>query len=137
MNIRDDLEIFGVVYNKQFEICKYITENTNTSTNTFIGTYSKISKDVNVSRPTISTIMKKLQANNFIKKVQNGVWFVNPNIIMKGNDHKRQILLSYFENDEPVNELTFSRTKARQLKVESEKNTTVIEDNSEKGEDEK
>ena len=81
--------------------------------------------------------MKKLQANNFIKKVQNGVWFVNPNIIMKGNDHKRQILLSYFENDEPVNELTFSRTKARQLKVESEKNTTVIEDNSEKGEDEK
>ena len=81
--------------------------------------------------------MKKLQANNFIKKVQNGVWFVNPNIIMKGNDHKRQILLSYFENDEPVNELTFSRTKARQLKVESEKNITVIEDNSEKGEDEK
>ena len=134
MNIRDDLEIFGVVYNKQFEICKYITENTNTSTNTFIGTYSKISKDVNVSRPTISTIMKKLQANNFIKKVQNGVWFVNPNIIMKGNDHKRQILLSYFENDEPVNELTFSRTKARQLKVESEKKIKVIEDNSEKGE---
>lgn len=83
MNIRDDLEIFGVVYNKQFEICKYITENTNTSTNTFIGTYSKISKDVNVSRPTISTIMKKLQVNNFIKKVQNGVWLVDSDFIEK------------------------------------------------------
>ena len=83
MNIRDDLEIFGVVYNKQFEICKYITENTNTSTNTFIGTYSKISKDVNVRRPTISTIMKKLQANNFIKKVQNGVWLVDSDFIEK------------------------------------------------------
>ena len=83
MNIRDDLEIFGVVYNKQFEICKYITENTNTSTNTFIGTYSKISKDVNVGRPTISTIMKKLQANNFIKKVQNGVWLVDSDFIEK------------------------------------------------------
>ena len=83
MNIRDDLEIFGVVYNKQFEICKYITENTNPSTNTFIGTYSKISKDVNVSRPTISTIMKKLQANNFIKKVQNGVWLVDSDFIEK------------------------------------------------------
>ena len=55
---------------------------------------------------------------------------------MKGNDHKRQILLSYFENDEPVNEFTFSRTKARQLKVESEKNIKVVEDNPEKGEDE-
>ena len=83
MNIRDDLEIFGVVYNKQFEICKYITENTNPSTNTCIGTYSKISKDVNVSRPTISTIMKKLQANNFIKKVQNGVWLVDSDFIEK------------------------------------------------------
>ena len=83
MNIRDDLEIFGVVYNKQFEICKYITENTNPSTNTFIGTYSKISKDVNVSRPTISTIMKKLQANNFIKKIQNGVWLVDSDFIEK------------------------------------------------------
>ena len=83
MNIRDDLEIFGVVYNKQFEICKYIAENTNLSTNTFIGTYSKISKDVNVSQPTISTIMKKLQANNFIKKVQNGVWLVDSDFIEK------------------------------------------------------
>ena len=83
MNIRDDLEIFGVVYNKQFEICKYIAENTNPSTNTFIGTYSKISKDVNVSQPTISTIMKKLQANNFIKKVQNGVWLVDSDFIEK------------------------------------------------------
>ena len=83
MNIRDDLEIFGVVYNKQFEICKYIAENTNPSTNTFIGTYAKISKDVNVSQPTISTIMKKLQANNFIKKVQNGVWLVDSDFIEK------------------------------------------------------
>ena len=133
----DFMSVLGIIDSKQLDIFIYIAENTNPSTNTFIGTYKKISKDVNVSQPTISTIMKKLQANNFIKKVQNGVWFVNPNIIMKGNDHKRQILLSYFENDEPFNELTFSRTKARQLKVESEKNTTVIEDNSEKGEDEK
>ena len=83
--------------------------------------------------------MKKLQVNNFIKKVQNGVWFVNPNIIMKGNDHKRQILLSYFENDEPINELTYSRTKAKQLKVEEVENKKTIsktEDNLLKGEKE-
>ena len=137
MYLMDFMSVLGIIDSKQLDIFIYIAENTNRSTNTFMGTYKKISKDVNVSQPTISTIMKKLQANNFIKKVQNGVWFVNPNIIMKGNDHKRQILLSYFENDEPVNELTFSRTKAKQLKVESEKNITVIEDNSEKGEDEK
>ena len=133
----DFMTVLGIIDSKQLDIFIYIAENTNPSNNIFMGTYTKIMKDVGCSSATVSKIMKKLQANNFIKKIQNGAWFVNPNIMMKGNDHKRQILLSYFENDEPVNELTFSRTKARQLKVESEKNITVIEDNSEKGEDEK
>lgn len=59
--------------------------------------------------------MKKLQANNFIKKIQNGAWLVNPNILMKGNDNKRQILLSYYESEEPINEITMSRTKRTPL----------------------
>ncbi len=139
MYLMDFMSVLGIIDSKQLDIFIYIAENTNPSNNIFIGTYSKISKDVNVSRPTISTIMKKLQVNNFIKKVQNGVWFVNPNIIMKGNDHKRQILLSYFENDEPINELTYSRTKAKQLKVEEVENKKTIsktEDNLLKGEKE-
>ena len=137
MYLMDFMTVLGIIDSKQLDIFIYIAENTNPSNNIFMGTYTKIMKDVGCSSATVSKIMKKLQANNFIKKIQNGAWFVNPNIMMKGNDHKREILLSYFENDEPVNELTFSRTKARQLKVESEKNITVIEDNSEKGEDEK
>ena len=56
--------------------------------------------------------MKKLQDNHFIKRVQNGLWLVNPDILMKGDDHKRQILLSYFESDEPIDQLTVNRTKA-------------------------
>lgn len=83
MNIKDDLEIFGVVYNKQFEICKYIAENTNPSNNIFMGTYTKIMKDVGCSSATVSKIMKKLQANNFIKKIQNGVWLVDSDFIKK------------------------------------------------------
>ena len=81
----------------------------------FIGTYKKIAKDVGCSEPTISKIMKKLQASNFIKKVQNGVWSINPNILMKGNDTKRQILLSYYESDEPINQITMNRTKREPL----------------------
>lgn len=136
MYLMDFMSVLGIIDSKQLDIFIYIAENTNPSTNTFIGTYSKISKDVNVSRPTISTIMKKLQANNFIKKIQNGVWLVNPNIIMKGNDHKRQILLSYFENDEPINELTFSRTKAKEIKIEDNEKILRLENNKRKGENE-
>jgi firmicute plasmid replication protein len=136
MYLMDFMSVLGIIDSKQLDIFIYIAENTNPSTNTFIGTYKKISKDVNVSQPTISTIMKKLQANNFIKKIQNGVWFVNPNIIMKGNDHKRQILLSYFENDEPINELTFSRTKAKEIKIEDNEKILRLENNKRKGENE-
>jgi len=48
-----------------------------------MGTYTKIMKDVGCSSATVSKIMKKLQANNFIKKIQNGAWLVNLDFIKK------------------------------------------------------
>ena len=72
--------------------------------------------------------MKKLQENNFIKKVQNGVWLVNPNILMKGNDTKRQILLSYYESEEPVNQISFSRTKQKEIKPGIHEQTLALEE---------
>ena len=35
-------------------------------------------------------------------KIQNGLWQVSPNIMMKGNE-KKQLLLSYFNTDESIN----------------------------------
>ena len=113
--LMDFLTVLGIIDSKQLDVFIYIVENTSPSNNMFIGTYTKIAQDVGVSRPTIATIMKKLQENNFIKKVQSGVWFVNPNILMRGNDNKRQILLSYYTSDEPVDEITYSRTKRKPL----------------------
>lgn len=118
--LMDFLSVLGILDSKQVDVFIYIVENTNQSNNTFIGTYKKIAKDVEVCEATISKIMKKLQQNNFIKRVQNGVWLVNPNILMKGNDQKRQILLSYFEADEPINELTVKRTKRKQFSEDEE-----------------
>lgn len=68
--------------------------------------------------------MKKLQENNFITKVQNGVWRVNPNILMKGNDTKRQILLSYYEEEKAENvRLEISRG---QQQAHPEKNADLV-----------
>lgn len=122
--LMDFLSVLGILDSKQVDIFIYIVENTNPSTNTFIGTYKKIAKDLGVTDPTISKIMKKLQANGFIKRVQNGVWFVNPNILMKGNDQKRQILLSYYEAENPIDELTYKRTKRKSLDVGESEDTT-------------
>lgn len=124
--LMDFLSALGIIDNKQLDIFIYICENTNQSTNLFIGTYSKIAEDVQCSRATIAKIMKKLQAHGFIKKIQNGVWFVNPNILMKGNDQKRQILLSYFQADEPINQITYSRTKQKELKADTDSVVAAI-----------
>lgn len=116
--LMDFLTVLGIIDSKQLDVFIFIVENTQQANNTFIGTYKYIAKSVGVSEPTIAKIMKKLQQNNFIKKVQNGVWLVNPNILMKGNDTKRQILLSYYESDEPVEQISFSRTKQRAISTE-------------------
>ena len=113
--LMDFLTVLGIIDSKQVDVFIFIVENTNQANNTFLGTYKHISKEVGVSEPTIAKIIKKLQANNFIKKIQNGAWLVNPNILMKGNDNKRQILLSYYESEEPINQITMSRTKRTPL----------------------
>lgn len=109
MYLMDFLTVLGIIDNKQLDIFIYIAENTNPSNNLFIGTYKQIAKDVGVSEPTIAKLMRKLQENNFIKKKQNGVYQVNPNIMMKGNDTKRQILLSYYEEEKPLNSIEVLR----------------------------
>lgn len=111
--LMDFLVVLGIIDSKQLDVFIYIVENTQPASNTFIGTYRKIAGDIHCSLDTVSKIMKKLQENNFIKKVQNGVWLVNPNILMKGNDNKRQILLSYYESEEPIDQISFNRTKKR------------------------
>lgn len=113
--LMDFLTVLGIIDSKQLDIFIFIVENTNQSNNTFLGTYKHISKQTGCSSRTIAKIMKKLQENNFIRKIQNGAWFVNPNILMKGNDTKRQILLSYYESEEPINEISMSRTKRTPL----------------------
>lgn len=111
--LMDFLVVLGIIDSRQLDVFIYIVENTQPANNTFIGTYRKIAGDIHCSLDTVSKIMKKLQENNFIKKVQNGVWLVNPNILMKGNDNKRQILLSYYESEEPIDQISFNRTKKR------------------------
>lgn len=65
----------------------------------FIGTYKTIRENTKASETTIAKVMKKLQEQKFLKKIQNGLWQVSPNIMMKGNENKKQLLLSYFCNN--------------------------------------
>lgn len=98
--LMDFLAILGILESKQLEVLIYILENTRPSDNLFIGTYRAISENSGVSLDTTNKIMKKMQDFNFLKKIQNGVYMVNPALIMRGNERKKQIMIQYFQEDE-------------------------------------
>lgn len=114
--LMDFLCVLGIIDSRQLDVFIYIVENTDPNRNIFIGTYKEISAETKVSSATIARIMKKLQANNFIRKIHNGAWYVNPNILMKGGERKRQILLSYYQTDNN-NSITIERKTINEIKV--------------------
>ena len=98
--LMDFLSVLGIFESRQLDVLVYVLENTNQSNNLFIGTYRKIEKDTGISYKTIANIMKKLVDNNLMKKVQNGVYLINPEIMVKGSEHKKQMLISYYREDD-------------------------------------
>ena len=78
-------------------------ENTDQSTNTYIGTYQKITQEIKVSYQTVALMFKKMQENNLITKIQNGVYKINPTIMVKGTDNKRQKLIVEYETIKKTN----------------------------------
>ena len=122
--LMDFLQILGVLDSKQVDIFVYIIENTEPANNTFIGTYDQIEKNVKVSRPTIAKIMKKLQENNFIKKIHNSVWQVNPDIMMKGSHFKKSLLINYYDEAPTKTE----KTTPKEYKNEDKSTVFEIEE---------
>lgn len=109
--LMDFLQVLGILDSRQVDILIYVLENTEAANNTFIGTYTKIQKDLGVSPSTVARVMTKLQEKKFISKIQNGVWQVSANVMMKGSDHKRQVLLSYYDDLKPEQVSAFQKSK--------------------------
>ena len=93
--LHDFLSMLDIMDSKQVEIMVYILDNTSGKDNVFLGTYTKIARECDVSKPTIATVMKKLQRNGYISLIQNGAWRISPNLMIKGDETKRGLLLSY------------------------------------------
>ena len=97
--LSDFLNALGLISNsKQLDVLFHVLANTDQSNNIYIGTYKKITEEINVSYQTVALIFKKMQENNLITKLQNGVYKVNPAIMMKGSNSKRQKLVVEYEN---------------------------------------
>lgn len=100
--LMDFLQVLGGFEYKQLDVLIYILEHTEASNNTFLGTYRNIAEKVGVSYDTVSRTITLLLNKGFLKKVQTGVYQVSPTIMMKGSEHKKQLLLNYFDDEQNV-----------------------------------
>lgn len=101
----DLLYTLGLINNsKQLDVIFYVLDNTDSSNNLYIGTIRKTVEMTGISHGTVSAIFKKMQDADMITKKQNGVYFVKPSLIMKGDDDKRHRLLIEYETVKKENE---------------------------------
>lgn len=119
--LMDFLHVLGIVDSKQLDVLIYILENTEPANNTFIGTQENIREKTNISIPTIRRIIRKLEEHKFIKKIQQGVWQINPNIMMKGSNYKKSLLINYYDDEEPI------KKTMKKYKINDDENNKIYE----------
>ena len=83
--LNDLMSVLNLIGGKKLDILKYLLSEMRTQDNTISVTYRQIEKELNTSQKTIAETMKILQEANFITKVQNGLYMVNPDVIVRGN----------------------------------------------------
>jgi predicted transcriptional regulator len=108
--LNDLMSVLNLIGGKKLDILKYLLSEMRTQDNTISVTYTKIQEKLNTSRKTIAETMKILQEANFITKVQNGLYMVNPDVIVRGNGKKRDALMIKYV--EAKNEPTTTKTNS-------------------------
>lgn len=94
----DLLYTLGLINNsKQLDVVFYVLDNTDPANNLYIGTIRKTVEMTGISYGTVATIFKKMQEVDMIVKQSNGVYKVKPNLLMKGDDNKKQRLVIEYE----------------------------------------
>ena len=113
--LSDLLYTLGLINNsKQLDVVFYVLNNTDQTSNLYISTLQKTAEKTGISYKTVATIFKKMQEVDMITKKQNGVYFVKPSLIMKGDDNKKHRLLIEYETVKKENELHTTETETEE-----------------------
>ncbi|KRE00625.1 replication/maintenance protein RepL [Priestia megaterium] len=91
------IQSLDLIGNKKINILTFIMSNLNKE-NQFLYTYSMIEAETGISRKTIADTMTALQESDFLKKVKNGHYEVNPDQIFKGGKNSRMDILLRYKN---------------------------------------
>lgn len=84
--------ILKVLGGAKFTVFSYIIDNVSTESNYVIGTVRDIAIKTKTSKTTVNETIKILVESKFMKRKQNGLYQINPDIMAYGGSNKRGFL---------------------------------------------
>ena len=101
MWMKNFISPLDIVGNQKTRLCFWIIDHVDKE-NRLIGTYRTIASQSGMSLDTVRITMKLLMDADFMRKAQNGVYVINPNLVFKGTRNARMNVLNQFTSAEYV-----------------------------------
>lgn len=101
MWMKNFISTLDIVGNQKTRLCFWIIDHVDKE-NRLIGTYRTIASQSGMSLDTVRITMKLLMDADFMRKAQNGVYLINPNLVFKGTRNARMNVLNQFTSAEYV-----------------------------------
>jgi len=92
-NLLMSLEIIG---NQKIKVCNWLLSNKNKE-NVVISSYQKISQETGISKRTVAETIRLLLKANFLRRMANGVYVINPDVVFDGGHHRRMDVLYRYQ----------------------------------------
>ena len=101
MWMKNFISTLDIVGKQKTRLCFWIIDHVDKE-NRLIGTYRTIASQSGMSLDTVRITMKLLMDADFMRKAQNGVYVINPNLVFKGTRNARMNVLNQFTSAEYV-----------------------------------
>ena len=99
--MRNFISTLDLVGNQKTKLAFWIIDNLNKE-NQLVMTYRQIAEKTNISLDTVRITMKVLLDADFLRKINNGAYMVNPDIVFKGAKSNRLNILNEYQSAEKV-----------------------------------
>ncbi len=103
--LQDLLNVLDSFGSKKIKVMTYLLGKMRNEDNSVSCTYRSVADDTGISYQTVASTMKEMQVSNVLKRINQGTYVFNPDIIIKGNGNKRQrLLIEYNITDKTAQE---------------------------------
>lgn len=107
--MKNFISTLDMVGNQKTRLAFWIIENLNKE-NQLTMTYRQISNASGISLDTVSKTMSILLEADFLKKINQGCYMVNPDVLFKGSRNGRLNILNQYRDADRVDEVSKEQT---------------------------